>query len=83
VTASISADTSGGALKVLSVTSFVMETEIETPDPGETPPGAKPVPIKVQVPVQVAQSNGRDPCFSRSPVEIRRRLQSRPAVHVC
>jgi hypothetical protein len=61
VTASISADTSGGALKVLSVTSFVLETEIETPGPGETPPGLKSAPIKVQVPVQVAQSDGVTP----------------------
>jgi hypothetical protein len=45
VTASICADTSGGALSVLSVTSFVMETETETPDPGELPPGVKPVPF--------------------------------------
>jgi hypothetical protein len=61
VTASISADTSGGALQVLSVTSFILETKIETPDPGEMPPGVKPVPVKVQVPVQVAQSNGITP----------------------
>jgi len=61
VTASISADTSGGALKVLSVTSFIMETEIETPGPGELPPGVKTAPVKVQVPVQVAQSNGITP----------------------
>jgi hypothetical protein len=61
VTASISADTSGGALKVLSATSFIMETEIETPGPGELPPGVKTAPVKVQVPVQVAQSNGVTP----------------------
>ena len=61
VTASISADTSAGALTVLSVTSFILETKIETPDPGDLPPGVKPVPVKVQVPVQVAQSNGVTP----------------------
>jgi hypothetical protein len=64
VTASISADadTSGGALTVLSVTSFILETRIETPGPGELPPGVQPrVPVKVQVPVEVAQTNGVTP----------------------
>jgi hypothetical protein len=58
VTASISADTSGGALTVLSITSFVLQTEIETPDPGELPPGTPPKPIKITVPVQVATVTG-------------------------
>jgi hypothetical protein len=61
VTASISSDTSGGALKVLSVTSFIMETKIVIPGPGDLPPGVKPVPVKEQVPVQVAQSDGVTP----------------------
>jgi hypothetical protein len=61
VTASISADTSGGALKVLSVTSFILQTETEFPDPGELPPGTKPIPVKIEVPVQVATANGVAP----------------------
>jgi hypothetical protein len=58
VTASISGDTSDGALTVLTVTSFTTKTEIEVPGPGELPPGKKLVPVKIEVPVQVAQSNG-------------------------
>jgi hypothetical protein len=58
VTASISGDTSDGALAVLTVTSFTTKTEIEVPGPGELPPGKKLVPVKIEVPVQVAQSNG-------------------------
>lgn len=61
VTASISADTSGGALTVLSVTSYVMKTVVTYPGAGELPPGAKPVPVKTEVPEQVAQSNGVTP----------------------
>ena len=37
------------------------KTEIEVPDPGELPPGTKPMPIRTEVPVQVGQSNGVDP----------------------
>jgi hypothetical protein len=58
VTASISADTSAGALTVLSVTSFVMETQIESGGSGEGPGGKPLAPVKIQVPVQVNQSNG-------------------------
>lgn len=58
VTASISADTSGGALTLLSVASFMLETVTEIPDPGELPPGTKPVPVKIELPVQQAQTNG-------------------------
>jgi D-alanyl-D-alanine carboxypeptidase len=62
VTASISHDTSGGALTLLSVKSFITETQLEVPDPGELPPGTKPPPpVKVQVPVQQGQSNGVTP----------------------
>ncbi len=59
VTASISDDTSGGALTLLSVKSFITETELEVPDPGELPPGTKPPspPVKIQVPVQQEQSD--------------------------
>jgi hypothetical protein len=58
VTAAISADTSGGALTVSSVTSFVTQTQIQVPDPGDLPPGTKPIPIRTEVPVQVGQTNG-------------------------
>jgi len=61
VTANISNDTSGGAFTVVSVASFVTKIEIEMPDPGELPPGVKPVPVKVAVPVQIAESNGVTP----------------------
>jgi len=62
VTASMSHDTSGGALTLLSVKSFITETQLEVPDPGELPPGTKPPPpVKVQVPVQQGQSNGVTP----------------------
>jgi hypothetical protein len=42
VTASISDDTSGGALTLLSVKSFITVTELEVPDPGELPPRTTP-----------------------------------------
>lgn len=61
VTASISGDTSGGALKVSSVISIVTKIELQFPDPGELPPGSKPIPIRVEVPVQVGESNGITP----------------------
>lgn len=37
VTASIADDTSGGALMLLSLTSFINETEIVVPGPGDLP----------------------------------------------
>ena len=61
VTASISADTSGGALTLVSVASWALLPEIEVPDPGELPPGVRPKPVKSQVPVQRGQSNGVTP----------------------
>ncbi len=61
VTASISADTSGGALTVSSVSSFVMKVEIESTNPGDLPPGTKPIPVRTDVPVQVAQVSGGGP----------------------
>lgn len=62
VTASISDDTSGGALTLLSVKSFITETQLEVPNPGDLPPGTKPPPpVKIQVPVQQGQSNGGTP----------------------
>jgi hypothetical protein len=62
VTARISDDTSGGALTLLSVTSWMIETVTETPDPSELPAGTPPPkPVKVQVPVQQGQSNGVTP----------------------
>ena len=38
---------------------------------------------KPQVMARQDVSTRRDACFSRSPVEIRRRFQSRPTVHIC
>ena len=62
VTARISDDTSGGALTLLSVASWMTETVTETPDPGELPPGTPPPkPVKVQVAVQQEFSNGVTP----------------------
>jgi hypothetical protein len=63
VTASISDDTSGGALTLQGLASFITKIVTEPPpDPGELPPGAKlPPPIKVPVTVGVASSNGVTP----------------------
>ena len=63
VTARISDDTSGGAITVLSVITWMTETVTETPEPGELPPGIKPPtpPVKVQLPLQQAQSDGVTP----------------------
>jgi hypothetical protein len=61
VTAAISADTSGGALTLLSVVSFITQIKIDLPGPGDLPPGTKPIPIKTEVPVQVGSSNGVTP----------------------
>jgi hypothetical protein len=61
ITAEISDDTSGGALTLISITSFQIESEVETPDPGEGPGGKNLKPIKIEVPVQVGQSNGAVP----------------------
>ncbi len=60
VTAKISADTSGGALTLVSVTSWVLEVQIQSPDPG-LPAGTNPKPVPVKVPVQKGQSNGITP----------------------
>jgi len=58
VTASITGDTSGGAITLASVASFVQQTEIETAGPGEVLGGGRVVPVRITVPEQVAQSNG-------------------------
>jgi hypothetical protein len=60
VTAEITADTSGGAITLVSVTSWLIEIEIQQPDPG-LPPGPPPKPVPVKVPVQKGQSNGVTP----------------------
>ncbi len=61
VTASITGDTSGGALTLVSVNSYVTKIETTFPDPGDLPPGTKPIPIKTVVQVAVAESNGITP----------------------
>jgi len=66
VTASLSTDTSGGALKVAAVRSFIDVKQVNPPLAGETlgGAGAKPVPVKgfvTEVPQQVAESNGVTP----------------------
>src|SRR5215475_5868622 len=63
VTASITDDTSGGALTLQGLGSFITKLETEPPpDPGDLPPGSKlPPPIKVPVTVGVASSNGVTP----------------------
>jgi hypothetical protein len=58
VSASISNDTSGGAIKVSTLTSYVIEDITVTPDPGEILGGGRPKPVRVPSAVQVAQSVG-------------------------
>ena len=80
VTAAISNDTSGGALKVASVQSFITQTETQFPDPGETLPGTKPVGVKVNVAVQQGQSNGVTPLAVLSGQYIQVNIQFAPTV---
>jgi hypothetical protein len=80
VTASISDDTSGGALTLLALASFITEIETEPPPPpGSLPPGAKPPPpIKVPVIVGVASSNGVTPLAVASGQFIQASVQFAP-----
>ena len=80
VTASISDDTSGGALTLLGLASFITEIETEPPPPpGSLPPGAKPPPpIKVPVIVGVASSNGVTPLAVASGQFIQASVQFAP-----
>jgi Ricin-type beta-trefoil lectin domain-like len=55
VTAAI-ADDVNGVFSVVTVTSFQLETVVETPDPGEVKGTSKP--IRIETAVQVGQSNG-------------------------
>jgi len=61
VTASITDDHSGGTITLVSVASFITEIKIVLPDPGDLPPGTKPVPIREPVQVQEGESNGVTP----------------------
>jgi hypothetical protein len=78
VTASISADTSGGAITLASIASYVTETQITYPDPGELPGGTKPVPIRTEVPVLIAQSNGVTPLAVASGQSVTANVQFAP-----
>jgi hypothetical protein len=78
VTAAISNDISGGALKVVSVLSFITKTEIQFPDSGDLPSGSKPVGVKVQVAVQEGQSNGVTPLLVLSGQYIQVNIQFAP-----
>jgi hypothetical protein len=80
VTAAISGDTSGGAITLVSVLSFITKTEIEFPDPGDLPPGVKPVGVKVNVAVQEGHSNGVTPLAVLSGQYIQVNVQFAPTV---
>jgi Ricin-type beta-trefoil lectin domain-like len=79
VTASITDDHSGGAITILSVASFITKTEIEFPDPGDLPPGTKPVGIRTVVLEQIAQSNGVTPLAIASGQSVVVTIQFAPA----
>lgn len=65
VTAKITDDTSGGALSVALVTSYVIEEKLEAPDPGEVLHGpGKPIPVFIPVPV--AHGDGVNPLAVQS-----------------
>jgi hypothetical protein len=61
VSARIAGDTSGGALTVSSIQSFIIESEVETPGPGDGPSGGHLKPVKIPVAEYLGSSENGNP----------------------
>ncbi len=80
VTASISNDTSGGAITLLPMASFIIGYVTETLEPGQLPGGGptNPVTDRVQVAEKIAQSNGATPFAVASGQYVQVNIQFAP-----